>query len=173
MTTRVRHLVAYGTLMSTCRTELGRLEREAIGRRAELLGVVELPGILYDMGACPAAIIVDGRRNRHDRFVGQLWRLTDDAGDLLALLDRYEGCGHDSPRPFPYVRRRTRATTPTGARVTTWFYAWNRPTTGLQRCEPGLWRPRDDAAAISTVETCAEALAAWPGISRAAIRRAA
>lgn len=159
MTSRVRYLVAYGTLMSTCRTELGRPEREAIERRAQLLGMVRLPGIIYDIGACPAVVIVDGRHNRGDRFWGQLWQLRDEASDLLAMLDRYEGCGADSPPPFPYVRLRVRATAPTSAQVTAWLYAWNRPTNGLQRCETGLWRPRDHAVATSAVSTCGEALA--------------
>lgn len=138
---RPTYLFVYGTLMSTATDVVGAYERQCMAAAAQKLGDVALSGALFDAGMCPAAILLDGRRNRTSKVHGELWSVLRDRAGLLAVLDRYEGC--DSATPLPHAYRRRRVEVPfQGRRLTGWIYEWSQPTAGLQRILDGRWRSR-------------------------------
>lgn len=154
---RVRYLFAYGTLMSTSGTFLGRAERKLIQKHGRLSSEVSVPGRLYCAGACPAAVAVDGNRHRRDRVFGELWELLDNEAAILDALDRYEGCAADGRRPHLYARRRIKVSLPDRRRVTAWFYEWQPDTADLLRVAEGRWLPPDNGGVRA--DNCVVALA--------------
>lgn len=135
-------IFTYGTLMSTATCEVGRAERAAMARCATLGGPASLRGRLFDVGLYPAAVPTPLALSR---IHGEIWRLPRVHDDLLAMLDRYEGCGPGSERMPPYRRTRVQVRTPNGQPVETWMYVWNRSTAGLMPIPGGRWREPDDA----------------------------
>ncbi len=149
---RISYIFTYGTLMSSAEGPLGSAERTMMSARGERVGNVAIRGQLFDTGLCPGVILAGSPR---DRVQGELWRLPADRAELLAALDRYEGCAPDNPCPPPYARRRIRIREPHGRRVTAWIYVWLGPTTKLPRIADGRWRPvqrvRDSAVPAERV----------------------
>lgn len=156
-TPRARHLVAYGTLMSTCYSQLGRFERDLIRQEASFIGAVSIAGRLYDAGACPAAILEPGGQGKN-RFHGELWRVHGPLGSVLEALDYYEGFVPHSPQTSLYVRKQVRARTPDGRRVIAWLYEWNGSAAGLVRIPSGRWNVRGNED-LHAEMTCSNALA--------------
>jgi len=53
-----------------------------------LLGKAEVQGVLYDLGAYPAAVLT----NANKTFLGEVWSIPDDQSEeCLQVLDRIEG----------------------------------------------------------------------------------
>ncbi len=135
---RIAYIFTYGTLMSSAEGPVGAAERAMMSRGAELVGNVVIRGQLFDAGLCPGVILAGGSR---DRVQGELWRLPVDRVELLAALDRYEGCAPGTAAPPPYARRTVRIREPHGRRVTAWIYVWLGSTSKLPRIADGRWRP--------------------------------
>lgn len=135
--TRVRHIFAYGTLMSGAEGHQGAAERALLATFAQCLGAASTRGRMFDAGACPGVVLGGGVG---DVVYGELWRLPDHRPDLLDALDRYEGCAPSCPLPYPYVRRRIRVRTRQGNRVTAWIYVWAKATAMLRPIPDGRWR---------------------------------
>jgi gamma-glutamylcyclotransferase (GGCT)/AIG2-like uncharacterized protein YtfP len=147
---RVRYIFTYGTLMSCCSGRQGASERARMQAGARMIGPAAVRGRVFDAGSCPAAILaLDHTR---DRVRGEIWELPEDSAALLGVLDAYEGCGPDSPRPYPYVRRRIRVRTADGRRVTAWMYLWTRPTRSLSFVATGRWR--EPAGTMQPLAAC-------------------
>lgn len=134
---RVRHIFAYGTLMSSEKGSMGAAERALLNAFAVRIGPATTRGRMYHAGACPGVVLGGSAK---DVVHGELWQLPSELPDLLAALDRYEGCAHESPLPHPYTRLRIRLPVSGGQRVTAWIYAWAKSTEGLVRIEDGCWR---------------------------------
>jgi gamma-glutamylcyclotransferase (GGCT)/AIG2-like uncharacterized protein YtfP len=92
---------------------------------------------MFDAGPYPA-VLLDAKPG--ERVHGELWRLPHDHGDLLDMLDRYEGCATESPEPQPYMRVPRRIRAPDGRRLTAWIYLWAAPVEKLPRIADGRWR---------------------------------
>jgi gamma-glutamylcyclotransferase (GGCT)/AIG2-like uncharacterized protein YtfP len=136
-------IFTYGTLMSTATCDVGRAERAAMGRCARLNGPASLRGRMYDVGLYPAAVPTPLALSW---IYGEIWQLPPDNDDLLAMLDRYEGCGPGCDPVPPYRRTRVSVRTRDGRRVRTWMYVWNRSTSGLMPIPDGRWRAPNDAS---------------------------
>ena len=136
-------IFTYGTLMSTATCDVGRAERAAMARSATPGGPASLRGRMYDVGLYPAAVPTPLALSR---IHGEIWQLPPDHDDLLAMLDRYEGCGPGCDPVPPYRRTRMSVRTRDGRRVQTWMYVWNRSTSGLMPIPDGRWREPDDAS---------------------------
>lgn len=135
--TRVRYIFTYGTLMSTATGDMGAAERALLNAFAKRVGPTTIRGRMYDAGACPGVVLEAGPG---EIVQGELWHLPRDLPDLVAALDRYEGCAPLSPLPHPYARRRIRVAGEGARRVTAWVYEWVKATDGLPRIEDGRWR---------------------------------
>ncbi len=134
---RVRHIFTYGTLMSTATGDMGAAERALMSAFAECLGPAAIRGRMFHAGACPG-VLPGGTAG--EIVHGELWRIPAHMPDLLAALDRYEGCAPHCPLPHSYARRRIRVRNSSDARVTAWIYVWVRSTEGLVPIPDGRWR---------------------------------
>ena len=134
---RVRHIFAYGTLMSSASGDRGAAERALLLAFGRCVGHASIRGAMFDAGACPGVVLGGGRR---DVVQGELWRIPPDLPDIVDALDRYEGCAAQSPPPHPYARHRIRVRCAGGGRVTAWIYLWAKSTDGLVRITDGRWR---------------------------------
>ncbi len=137
MPRRSAFIFTYGTLMSSASCDAGRSERAAMEAFAVKIGPGSIRGRLYDAGLYPAAVL-DRRTPR--RIHGEIWQLPRADRTLLDMLDRYEGCGPDSPEPHPYFRVRVQVRSPTLNRVASWMYVWRLPTMHLPEIHRGRWR---------------------------------
>lgn len=131
-----RNVFAYGSLMSTADVEVGRRERQQLAAAARLLGPASIGGLLFDVGPYPAAVLTSTGR---ERIFGELWQLPRRCQWLFDVLDRYEGCAPDAPKPHAYERRKVQVLRQDGGTVTAWIYAWNRPLDIMPRIEGGRW----------------------------------
>ena len=74
----------------------------------------------------PATPALSCPLNRVIRVHGEVYRLRDPPA-LLETLDRYEGCGLHSPKPFEYERVRASARLNRGRSIEVWTYIYRRP----------------------------------------------
>jgi gamma-glutamylcyclotransferase (GGCT)/AIG2-like uncharacterized protein YtfP len=132
-----RNVFAYGSLMSTADVEVGRHERRQLTAAATLLGPASIGGLLFDVGPYPAAVLTTTGR---ERIYGELWRLPRRCGWLFDVLDRYEGCALDAPKPHAYERRKVSVLREDGGTASAWIYLWNRPLGVMPRIEGGRWQ---------------------------------
>lgn len=122
-------LFVYGSLRSGAR--LHPVRRQLM-RRARCLGRASLAGRLFRRGPYPAA---RPSGDPAERVLGELWQLRDRR--LWGLLDRYEECAPDSPRPHPCRREPVLVQGPQGTNVEAWVYWYRRPVRGLRRIHGG------------------------------------
>ncbi|MGH6867229.1 MAG: gamma-glutamylcyclotransferase family protein [Methyloceanibacter sp.] len=103
-----RYLFVYGTL----RSESAHPMAHRLRTGAKFVGKANAPGLLYDLGAYPAAVFSTGAK-RH--VIGDVFELAP--GDkLLAELDAYEGT--DSL----YARTSLEVTLEDGRTIEAWTY---------------------------------------------------
>lgn len=122
-----RLLFVYGTL----RRGSGHEMFDALMRSAAFVDRAVLCGRLYRVADYPGAVASD---DPADVVHGEAYRLQ--SSDLLARLDRYEGCAPEGPGAA-YIRALRSITLARGGRVTAWVYLYNRPTHGLERIASG------------------------------------
>jgi gamma-glutamylcyclotransferase (GGCT)/AIG2-like uncharacterized protein YtfP len=129
----VDHLFVYGTLRPAACHALQAVLR----RHARWLGPGTVAGRLYDLGRYPG--LVPDTRGAGVR--GDLYRLRHQHA-LLAVLDRYEGCGPRMPQPREYRREAVQVRFGQ-RRLWAWVYVYNRPVAGLRVVRGGdylAWR---------------------------------
>lgn len=125
----VKKLFVYGTLMTK--------ERQApfFGTRYEKEAT--LKGTLIDLVRYP------GYLNKGDTVIkGELLEITDETGQALESLDRYEGFRHDDPQHSLYVR----AVTETLEGDLCYVYVYNLGHDKAPVVEGGDWHNRSVAA---------------------------
>ena len=103
-----------------------------LAARAEREGRATVRGCLLDIGRYPG-LLLQGEQE----IVGELYRLDDArAGELLEVLDRYEGA-LDEPPLFRRVAAVARDSD--GRAVEAWIYVWARPAEGFPIIRSGDW----------------------------------
>jgi gamma-glutamylcyclotransferase (GGCT)/AIG2-like uncharacterized protein YtfP len=118
----VEYLFVYGTLMKAA----GHPMAGHLARFARYVGPATFTGRLYRVGAYPGVVASD---EASDVVHGELYELAA-AEALFAVLDVYEGCSMDDPKPHEYVRVLGSVTT--GAKpLKAWIYLYNRPVDKL------------------------------------------
>lgn len=125
----IDHLFVFGTLLSGYDHPMSRL----LAQRATLLGEARCTGQLFLVRHYPGMVT---STDPADQVFGELYRL-DDAGELLARLDDYEGCGPDDAKPYEFVRERIVVATADGSTVQAWTYLYNRSVAELPRIASG------------------------------------
>lgn len=70
-------------------------------RNSTYIGQGYFHGILYDLGAYPAAI---PSKNTEDKVYGELYQLKENWIPVLNAMDEYEGVGVQFPQPNQYYR---------------------------------------------------------------------
>ena len=117
----------YGTLMSAFK----RAGRSRIDAKLTPVGRGSIGATLFDLGIYPAAI-----PSSDDRVSGEVHRMVD-AGDVLAVLDEYEGVRPNEPDSSLYVRVETPVTLDDGSVAQAWAYFYNAPLGQARRIESG------------------------------------
>jgi gamma-glutamylcyclotransferase (GGCT)/AIG2-like uncharacterized protein YtfP len=126
------HLFVYGTLTP----DLAPAEVKRTLCSLRTLGPATMPGLLYDLGEFPAAIVQPGAQSW---IAGQVLVLPDDPS-VLAHLDAYEGFDPERPDDSLYLRVRHSALLTTQAAggaskprsLACWVYVYNRePRNGV------------------------------------------
>ncbi|MDH5753240.1 MAG: gamma-glutamylcyclotransferase [Deltaproteobacteria bacterium] len=132
----IRHrqlLFCYGTLRRGTGHELSLL----LERREKYLGRARFEGVLYDMGSYPAALSVAGS---HPGILGDVYALYH-PGEVLDIMDRYEGCTENDIRPHEYRREKHAVRMEPGGPATgvarAWVYVLNRDPGTAPRIEGG------------------------------------
>lgn len=121
-------LFVYGTLRRGSRHPLAG----QLAAKATHLGQARYNGRLYRITHYPGAI----PSGLPDEWVfGDLFELTD--LDLLAALDRYEGCGPTDPQPTQYLRLLQNVVLANGSALDAWMYVYNRPVEGREWIKSG------------------------------------
>jgi gamma-glutamylcyclotransferase (GGCT)/AIG2-like uncharacterized protein YtfP len=112
------YLFAYGTLQTG-------LAPRKIAHAVDALKHVAnatVPGILYNLGEYPGAIL--NRSSRHT-ICGVVLQLPDDPR-VLAQIDQYEGFDPDLPDTSPFVRVLETVALESGRNLQCWIYVYNR-----------------------------------------------
>ena len=123
------YLFVYGTLGRN----IGHVMHRHLVAHADYAGEGSFNGVLYRVAHYPGAVTSS---DPADIVHGELYRLRD-ADALFAVLDPYESCGPNDPKPTKYVRERTTIHRPGGGAVTAWIYLYNRDVSGLARIASG------------------------------------
>jgi gamma-glutamylcyclotransferase (GGCT)/AIG2-like uncharacterized protein YtfP len=125
------HIFVYGTLLSA----FGAGDHPTLRGRARLIGPGTVPGLLFDAGVYPVALLDEAVPGR---IRGELHAVpAASASELLELLDRYEGFLPDRPGDSLFVRQRVTVFREGGEPLGAWAYRYNRPVTGLTRIPGG------------------------------------
>lgn len=126
--THSSYLFVYGTLMQPFDTSMNCY----LQRHSRFLGAAEVKGRLYDLGRYPG-LRLDGVVGRS--ICGHVYKL-DRPGEVLAILDRYEG--YDPSRPEAGEYRRTRINLDWGGQVLLcWVYLYNAEVDDLPEITSG------------------------------------
>lgn len=95
----------------------------------------KLKGKLYDIGEYPGAVLLYGG---DECIYGTILEI-DNPGEVLAVIDLYEGFGDDQPQPNEFIRVLTEAETGAGP-VNCWIYLYNLPHENIPRIGSGIYR---------------------------------
>ena len=125
-------LFVYGTLM---RTNNGAMHPLLISQ-AEFVGTGSIPGKLYQIQDYPGAVLTDGTQHR---VFGEVYRLLATESTLL-ILDAYEECTPDFPKPHEYTRIQLPVAMTATQSLTAWVYLYNLPTEQLKQISSGNYR---------------------------------
>lgn len=130
-------LFIYGTLRRDLMHDLA----DVLVRDASFLGKGRVRGRLFSLGSYPGMVPSE---SYSDVIRGELYEVPAEKWEkVIELLDAYEGCGPDDPRPHEYRRQLVEATTNSGRKLRAWAYVLNRPVTGLEEIPSGdylAWR---------------------------------
>ena len=124
-------LFVYGTL----RRDAGRPVHRVLARSASWLGHGSVPGKLYDLGVYAGLVESEDPK---DQVRGELYMVLDPDA-ILPVLDAYEGCGPEDPRPPLFERRRTVVSLDDGRTFPAMVYYCSHPLGGARRVYSGDW----------------------------------
>lgn len=111
------YLFVYGTLLRSTAHPAGQFLRQATRFVAEATA----QGKLYDLGRYPGMIRSDAP---DDIVFGELYELLSPQ-TLLTMLDEYEGCGPNDPKPYLFVREKLPVKSNDGELTQAWVYLYN------------------------------------------------
>ncbi len=102
------------------------------------LGEGSIPGVLYDFGEFPGAII--DALSPH-RIFGTVFQLTGDKG-VLPEIDSYEGFDPHEPERSLFVRELCPVQLSSADTVRCWVYVYNQSTARARVVPSGRYAPR-------------------------------
>jgi gamma-glutamylcyclotransferase (GGCT)/AIG2-like uncharacterized protein YtfP len=106
-----------------------------ISRYFSLVGDGKVKGLLYDMGAYPAAV-----PSENENFIiGELYRINnpDEFAWAMAQLDDYEGVHAENGEPSSLYRREQATVYNNGQQSPAWIYWYNGDVAGKEPVESG------------------------------------
>lgn len=115
----IEHLFVYGTL----RKALDHSLLPVLNKHAFFVDYGVCRGKLLDLGKYPGAILSE---NSKDVVCGEVYRLKG-SETILRILDRYEGCSPEFPRPTEFIRQSASILLATGLHLQAWMYFYDYP----------------------------------------------
>jgi gamma-glutamylcyclotransferase (GGCT)/AIG2-like uncharacterized protein YtfP len=102
-----------------------------LARYSSYLGEGTVDAELYDLGDYPGIAISP---HCDSRTLGEVYTLnSNQAHEIWAVLDGYEGCGANDPEPHEYRRERIQVTLSDGRKLAAWAYVVQRvPETAIR-----------------------------------------
>lgn len=116
----LEYLFLYGTLRKALKHPLLKV----LNKHAFFVGHGVCRGKLLNLSKYPGAIPSE---NSKDVVRGEVYGLKD-PGNILGILDRYEGCSAEDPQPSEFIRQSENILLSTGLRLQAWMYVYNFPT---------------------------------------------
>ncbi len=136
LTAKSELLFVYGTLREGASHDMAHV----LAKRACFVGEARVQGHLYDLGTYPGLVSSD---DSTDIVIGELYGVPRDQwGEVIALLDDYEGCGPKDREPHEYRRSIISVTSSEGATHRAWTYLLARPLDGLDLIPEGDYLKR-------------------------------
>jgi gamma-glutamylcyclotransferase (GGCT)/AIG2-like uncharacterized protein YtfP len=127
------YLFSYGTLQP----ELAPAEIASLVSQLRPIGRASIPGILYDLGDYPGAVVGD----MNLKVWGQVFELPTDPG-VLRQLDDYEEFFAAEIERSQFVRTECNATLDNGRMIRVWVYMYNRDPSRSPRIANGSFTGR-------------------------------
>lgn len=121
-------LFIYGTLLSESKMPMA----EYVAKHTSFIQVGTMQGKLYDLGTYPGAVYDPEEPNV---IKGRIVCLHDPE-TAFPLLDRYEACDLQSPKPYEFIRVEVPIETKSGS-LTCWVYLYNWDPLGMPEIESG------------------------------------
>ena len=122
-------LFVYGTLRKdSCNSMFQMLARDA-----RFVGHARIVGRMYRLGEYPGLV---PSRDPGCWVQGEVYAL-ENPPKTLALLDDYEGCGPDDPKPREFERAEHTVVLESGAEDNVWVYVYRGSTTDKQEILSG------------------------------------
>jgi gamma-glutamylcyclotransferase (GGCT)/AIG2-like uncharacterized protein YtfP len=131
-------LFVYGTLLTSCCSEAGRLQRYRLSEEARSLGGATIHGRLFRMGPYPVLDVHQSDEMLGHRVFGEAFALAS-SQRTLAWLDRYEGIGDGAGLSGPYRRQQRQIELAGGRRRNAWVYLSAGPLHGVRPIAGGRW----------------------------------
>ncbi len=123
------YLFVYGTLRRAFGHPMARL----LPSNGRYIGDGVLDGLLYDVGAYPAAVAAEPGTGG---VIGEV-HVLERSRLVFRALDRFEGCAPEDPQPHLYVRQERDVRLDGGTSLTAWVYLYNRETGPLLQIPDG------------------------------------
>lgn len=121
----IEYIFVYGTLKHQSTHPMANVLQTHANYIAEAI----IQGQLYQVISYPALIESE---DPNDKVYGELYKINN-ANILLPLLDDYEGCTENYPKPHEYSRKLLPVSLTTGEIINAWVYIYNWDTSHLQR----------------------------------------
>ena len=128
------YLFVYGTLQ----TDFAPREIAQSLEALKLVGSATLPGLLYDLGEYPGAVLDPSSKETISGIVLQL----PDNSRVLAEIDQYEEFDLRSPETSLFVRVLENVVLDSGRRLECWIYIYNRDPMAAPVLEGGKFPHR-------------------------------
>ncbi|MGR8978954.1 MAG: gamma-glutamylcyclotransferase family protein [Gammaproteobacteria bacterium] len=122
-------IFVYGTLRSLGKNPMSRV----LAGNARFMGEAFFPGRLYRVKHYPGAVPSD---DPEEIVQGEVFFLPNKR-KLLSILDRYEACSPNFPKPTEFVRTIQAVYLENGRCVSAWIYIYNHSTAGLELIASG------------------------------------
>jgi gamma-glutamylcyclotransferase (GGCT)/AIG2-like uncharacterized protein YtfP len=110
------YLFVYGTLRKDYDLKL----KDRVRDRLQYVGQGKVGATMYDLGRYPGAV----RSTKGSEVVGDVFLLSD-PGQVLGVLDKYEGITDNGSKDEEFVRRKGRVKLRSGKLLTAWIYWYN------------------------------------------------
>jgi gamma-glutamylcyclotransferase (GGCT)/AIG2-like uncharacterized protein YtfP len=130
------YLFVYGTL----RPEEAPEEIRAVVARLRPAGEGTVPGIIFDLGEYPGAVIDPGSGQR---IHGMVFELPADES-VFGPMDGYEGFSPEDLAGSLFLRVKERVELDAGGSVEAWVYVYNLPPAGAPVVASGRWLRRGE-----------------------------
>ncbi|MGL5891799.1 MAG: gamma-glutamylcyclotransferase family protein [Bacteroidia bacterium] len=112
------YLFVYGSLRRNAKNSV----LDEVRPHLNYMGAASFPGILFDLGEYPGAILSD---DNSVKIKGELYAISDHRNDVFRTLDEYEEYFRDNISKSLFIRKRVDVNLYGGKKVNSWVYLFN------------------------------------------------